>query len=70
MLKTLNMSASAAPASLPASVDLRAWCSPIEDQKDLGSCTAQAGIGLIEFYENKEGHLARTLMPQGCFFTK
>ncbi len=53
MLKTLNMSASAAPASLPASVDLRAWCSPIEDQKDLGSCTAQAGIGLIEFYENK-----------------
>ena len=46
MLKTLNMSASAAPASLPASVDLRAWCSPIEDQQDLGSCTAQAGVGV------------------------
>jgi len=53
MLKKLNMAASAAPATLPASVDLRAWCSPIEDQKDLGSCTAQAGVGLIEFYENK-----------------
>ena len=53
MLKTLNMSASAAPASLPASVDLRAWCSPIEDQQDLGSCTAQAGVGLIEFYERR-----------------
>ncbi|MGZ8946854.1 MAG: hypothetical protein ACXW1W_15710, partial [Methylococcaceae bacterium] len=42
MLKTLNMSTSAAPASLKASVDLGAWCSPIEDQLDLGSCTAQA----------------------------
>ena len=47
------MTALAAPASLPAIVDLRARCSPIEDQRDLGSCTAQAGSGLIEFYENK-----------------
>jgi len=53
MLKALNMAASSAPASLPASIDLRTWCSPIEDQLDLGSCTAQAGIGLIEFYEKK-----------------
>jgi C1A family cysteine protease len=53
LLKKLNMQASKVPASLPASVDLRAWCSPIEDQRDLGSCTAQAGVGLIEFYEKK-----------------
>jgi C1A family cysteine protease len=53
MLKSLNMAASSTPASLPASLDLRAWCSPIEDQLDLGSCTAQAGVGLIEFYEKK-----------------
>ena len=26
--------------SLAASVDLREWCSPIEDQGNLGSCTA------------------------------
>lgn len=52
LLKTLNMAPSNAP-SLPATVDLRAWCSPIEDQRDLGSCTAQAGVGLIEFYERK-----------------
>src|SRR5512147_73585 len=37
--------------SMPASVDLRQWCSPIEDQKDLGSCTAHAGVGLLEYFE-------------------
>ena len=39
--------------ALPASVDLREWCSPIEDQRMLGSCTAQAGAGVIEYYERK-----------------
>ena len=34
-------------------VDLRKWCSPIEDQKQLGACTAHAGAGLYEFMENK-----------------
>ena len=29
---------------LPASVDLRQWCSPVEDQKKLGSCTANAAL--------------------------
>jgi len=41
------------PKALPASVDLRAWCSPVEDQADLGSCTANAGAGIIEYYERK-----------------
>ena len=36
---------------LPEKTDLRAWCSPIEDQGSLGSCTAQAGAGLIEYCE-------------------
>jgi C1A family cysteine protease len=39
--------------SLPATVDLREWCSPIEDQGGIGSCTAQAGAGVIEYYERK-----------------
>lgn len=39
--------------SLPASVDLRQWCSPVEDQKKLGSCTANTGVGVIEYYERK-----------------
>ena len=38
---------------LPTSVDLRQWCSPIEDQGRLGSCTAHAGVGIIEYYERK-----------------
>ena len=45
-------------AALPASVDLRQWCSPIEDQGQLGSCTAHAGVGMFEYYEIKAcGHL-------------
>lgn len=36
---------------LPKAVDLREWCSPIEDQQSIGSCTAHAGIGLIEYFE-------------------
>lgn len=35
------------------SVDLRKWCSPIENQLNLGSCTAHAGIGIVEYYERR-----------------
>jgi C1A family cysteine protease len=38
---------------LPASTDLRQWCSPVENQGMLGSCTANAGTGIIEYYERK-----------------
>jgi len=40
-------------AALPEDVDLRKWCSPIEDQEDLGSCTANAGVGLMEYYQRR-----------------
>ncbi len=40
-------------ASLPATVDLRPWCSPIENQLNLGSCTAHAGVGLVEYFEQR-----------------
>ena len=42
-----------AKTSLPDSVDLKEWCSPIEDQGELGSCTAQAGVGLVEYFERR-----------------
>jgi C1A family cysteine protease len=31
------------------------WCSPIEDQGPLGSCTAQAVVGLVEFMQRRHG---------------
>jgi C1A family cysteine protease len=37
----------------PAAGDLREWASAVEDQGVLGSCTAQAGAGVIEYYERK-----------------
>jgi C1A family cysteine protease len=41
----------------PTSIDLRQWCSPIEDQEALGSCTANAGAGLVEYFERRAfGH--------------
>jgi C1A family cysteine protease len=40
-------------AALPTTTDLRPWCSPIEDQGNLGSCTAQAGAGMIEYFERR-----------------
>ncbi len=35
------------PVKLPAKVDLRPGCSPVEDQSDLGSCTANALAGAL-----------------------
>ena len=39
------------PAKLPSYMDLRPGCSPVEDQGDLGSCTAQALAGAVEFVD-------------------
>ena len=52
MLATANVKPAKAP-KLPAKADLRAWCSPIEHQKSIGSCTAHAGVGLIEYFERR-----------------
>ena len=39
--------------SLPKKVDLRQWCSAIEDQRTIGSCTAQAAVGIVEYYQRR-----------------
>ena len=31
--------------------DLRQWCSQIENQLNLGSCTAHAAVGVVEYFE-------------------
>jgi C1A family cysteine protease len=41
------------PKATPVSTDLRAWCPPIENQGQLGSCTANAGVGIFEYFEKK-----------------
>lgn len=38
---------------LPSSVDLRRFCPPVENQGSLGSCTANAGVALMEYYERR-----------------
>jgi C1A family cysteine protease len=38
---------------LPSSKDLRGHCSPVENQGPLGSCTANAGVALMEYYERR-----------------
>jgi len=42
------------PAKLPPLVDLRPTCSKVEDQGQLGSCTANALAGAQEFLERKD----------------
>jgi C1A family cysteine protease len=39
--------------ALPGSVSLLEWFSPIDDQESLGSCTANAGVGLVEYFEKR-----------------
>ena len=37
----------------PPAVDLRQWCSPVEDQQTIGSCTAHAAVGIVEYFEQR-----------------
>ena len=40
-------------ASMPTRVDLRSYCSPIDDQGNLGSCTGNAIAGAIDLIDRK-----------------
>jgi C1A family cysteine protease len=51
----------APPRKLPPSVDLRPVCSSVENQGQLGSCTANALAGNLEFLEKKDGKPATDL---------
>jgi hypothetical protein len=39
--------------TLPAKVDLRQWCSPVENQFQVGSCAANAAVGALEFHQRR-----------------
>lgn len=49
----LNKIGAFSASKVPSKVDLRKWCSPIEDQGRIGSCTANAGVGLVEYLERR-----------------
>jgi len=50
---TKALAAAAEAAKEVTEVDLRKWCTEIEDQKNLGSCTAHAAAGIVEYFENR-----------------
>ena len=41
------------PSSVPSSVDLRPFCTPVFDQGNLGSCTANAAAGMLEYHNKR-----------------
>jgi C1A family cysteine protease len=43
-----------APEELPTSVDLRLRCTPVQDQGELGSCTANALAGNVDYLEKQK----------------
>ena len=43
----------AGAASLNPTNDLREWCSPIENQQTIGSCTAHTGVGMVEYFQRR-----------------
>ena len=51
----------APPRTLPGAVDLRPGCSAVEDQGPLGSCTANALAGNLEYIETNAGKPATDL---------
>ena len=54
MLTDASAAAPLGPDKLPtAAASLRPYFSPIEDQGALGSCTANAGVGLVEYFERR-----------------
>ena len=53
MRKVKGADAEAKKGKRPAACDLRSWCSPVEDQGKIGSCTAHAGVGMVEYFERR-----------------
>jgi C1A family cysteine protease len=50
MLQPIRLGAPTAKLGGSLCTDLRPWCSPIEDQGNLGSCVENAKAGLVEYY--------------------
>ncbi len=53
MSARLGISPSDLTAQLPSAVDVRQYCSPIDNQGPLGACTAHAAVGIVEYFQNR-----------------
>ena len=53
ILSRVNKGKRIKTTKLSTKENLREWCSPVEDQGQLGSCTAHAGVGLYEYFEKR-----------------
>jgi C1A family cysteine protease len=53
LTRKLGFKRAGAKAKVPARADLRDWCSPVEDQGRIGSCTANAAVGVVEYFERR-----------------
>ncbi len=52
MAKKLGIHATTETA-IPDKMDLRKWCSPIENQLTIGSCSAHAGTAMVEYFQKR-----------------
>lgn len=55
--------------TLQEEIDLREFCSPIEDQLNLGSCVSQSLVGNLEFLENKKNQTYQDLSRLFVYYT-
>lgn len=53
MTKALGLKETRKVQNMPKFVDLREWFSPIENQLNLGSCTANAVVGVVEYFQRR-----------------
>lgn len=58
----------AAGDPLPPVVDLRQWCSPVEDQRQTQSCVANAVVGGLELLQRKENHSSHDLSRMFVYY--
>jgi C1A family cysteine protease len=55
LFKRVSKTLGTAGRAVPTHSDNRAFCSPVEDQGQLGSCTANACMGMVEYMERRSG---------------
>jgi C1A family cysteine protease len=53
---------------LPTAVSMRRWCTEVEDQGSLGSCGANAVVGMMEFNQCKSGNGGSKLVQLSRLF--